>query len=373
MSGVSVSLHQDTPIPLDLEFSCGPGQLLALVGPSGSGKSTVLRAIAGTYHPSHGRVTVDGETWLETDRGINLPTWKRRVGMVFQSYALFPHLTAAENVAAALLHLPAGDRMPRACELLELLHLAGLEHRTPSQLSGGQQQRVAVARALAREPKALLLDEPVSAVDKATRSKLYRELASLRSRLNMPIILVTHDLDEALRLADRMCLLQRGAIIQAGPPLEIVQCPVTVEAARLVGHRNLFPARVLDQCPQEQVTVLDWRGCRLEAAYQPHWSPGTDVTWLIAPSKVIVHRPDQQPPGSIENAVSGIIVEHVSLGDTAILSVRLNTNEPRTLDIRLLRHSADQLLLAKGVPISASIIRQAIHIMPAAQPRRRTS
>ncbi len=106
MSGVSVSLHQDTPIPLDLEFSCGPGQLLALVGPSGSGKSTVLRAIAGTYHPSHGRVTVDGETWLETDRGINLPTWKRRVGMVFQSYALFPHLTAAENVAAALLLSP---------------------------------------------------------------------------------------------------------------------------------------------------------------------------------------------------------------------------------------------------------------------------
>jgi molybdate transport system ATP-binding protein len=128
-------------------------------------------------------------------------------------------------------------------ELLQLVHLSGLENRRPAELSGGQQQRVAVARALAREPKVLLLDEPFSAVDKVTRTRLYQELAGIRERLAMPIVLVTHDLDEALMLADSMCLLQRGRILQHGKPLDLLQRPATIEAARLVGQRNVFPAR----------------------------------------------------------------------------------------------------------------------------------
>jgi molybdate transport system ATP-binding protein len=160
--------------------------------------------------------------------------------MVFQSYGLFPHMTALGNVTAAMGHVEAGRREARGRELLDLVNLGGLEARRPAELSGGQQQRVAVARALAREPKVLLLDEPFSAVDKATRQRLYREIAELRRTLDMPVVLVTHDLDEAIMLADRMAVLHRGRTLQTGTADEVTMRPVSPEVARLVDLRNLF-------------------------------------------------------------------------------------------------------------------------------------
>ena len=212
MSGLSVRLEQRAPIPLDAGLEVAAGELLALVGPSGSGKTTVLRCIAGLHRPAAGHVRCGDAAWFDAAAGIDLPPQARSVGLVFQNYALFPHLSALENVATALGHLPREARGARASALLDRVHLAGLEARRPAELSGGQQQRVAVARALAREPKVLLLDEPFSAVDQVTRRKLQRELAELRRGLAIPMILVTHDLEEAAMLADRLALLHHGCL-----------------------------------------------------------------------------------------------------------------------------------------------------------------
>ena len=225
--GLDVRLHQSGPIPLDVRFSCAPGQLLALVGPSGAGKTTILRAIAGLMRPREGHIACGGEVWLDTTKGLAEPPHRRRVGLVFQGYALFPHMNAIANVAAALGHLPLGQRRGRAGALLASVHLEGLEKRWPAELSGGQQQRVALARALAREPAVLLLDEPFSAVDRRTRRALHDEIAALRSSLHIPMVLVTHDLGEVAALADGVCVLDGGTILQSGPPRAVMDAPLS--------------------------------------------------------------------------------------------------------------------------------------------------
>jgi len=232
---LTVSLHQAGPIPLAVELTCAPGDLVALVGPSGAGKTTILRSIAGLYRPQSGRIAVNGETWLASDNRVAVPPYQRRVGMVFQNYALFPHLTALRNVMTALDHMPKPARRRRAEELLDLLHLPGLGDRKPAQLSSGQQQRVAVARALARDPAVLLLDEPFSAVDRVTRRKLYKEITEVRRYLEIPIILVTHDIDEATLLADRMYVLNEGRILQSGTPAQVTKQPASDEVIRVLG------------------------------------------------------------------------------------------------------------------------------------------
>lgn len=227
--GLSVAIQQDGPIPLDLVLACCPGELIALVGPSGAGKTTVLRTIAGLYRPKSGRIVCDGEIWLNTSTGRCRAAHDRRVGLVFQSYALFPHLTALGNIAAAMSDRPAAERLDRARELLTLVHLDGLEARKPAELSGGQQQRVALARALAREPRVLLLDEPFSAVDRRTRRRLREELTGIRATVRAPIILVTHDLDEAAALADRLVVIDKGTLLQDGCPAEVLRAPASAQ------------------------------------------------------------------------------------------------------------------------------------------------
>jgi molybdate transport system ATP-binding protein len=229
--GLHVHLRQAGPIPLAVDFACGEAELLALIGPSGSGKSTTLRAVAGLYRPAEGRVSCGDDTWLDTAAGLDLRPYQRRVGLVFQNYALFPHMTALGNVVAALGHRPTRERTTRARELLALVHLDGLEQRRPAELSGGQQQRVAVARALAREPAVLLLDEPFSAVDRRTRRRLHAELADLRKLVRIPIVLVTHDLDEAAALADSMCVIDRGETLQSGAPMDLLRAPASLRVA----------------------------------------------------------------------------------------------------------------------------------------------
>ena len=362
MTGLEVELRQDGPIPLAADFRCAPGQLLALVGPSGSGKSTLLRAVAGLYRPRHGRIRVAGETWLDTSAGRALPVHRRRVGLVFQDYALFPHHTALDNVATALGHLPRRQRAGRAAELLAQVRLAGLEDRYPGQLSGGQQQRVAVARALAREPRVLLLDEPFSAVDKATRERLYRELVAIRRQLSIPVVLVTHDLDEALLLADSLCLLHHGRTLQQGLPLEVVRRPVSVEAARLVGQRNLFRARVIAVAGGG--ALLDWHGHRLQAARAGAARPGQAVAWLIPAAKVVLHRRDRPSRGEAENPVGGVLTECLTLGETTRCLLQVDEDPGRTIDFSVPIHVADRNRLTVGAPVRVSLLAEAIHLMP---------
>ena len=209
--------RQTGPIPLDVSFTCEPGQVLAVFGPSGSGKTTLLRTIAGLYAPADGLVRMGAETWLDTTANVSVPVHRRAVGLVFQDYALFPHLTALGNVMTALGHVPRAARRGRAEALLRLVHLAAHADRRPAALSGGERQRVAVARALAREPAVLLLDEPFTAVDRAVRVHLQDEIEEIRRGLDIPLVLVTHDFDDVLRLATHLLLLDRGKTVAAGP------------------------------------------------------------------------------------------------------------------------------------------------------------
>lgn len=228
--GLEVMLRQAGPIPIDVSFSCERGQVLAIFGPSGSGKTTILRSIAGVYTPAEARVQVGGDTWVDTASGVLLPVHTRAVGFVFQEYALFPHLSAIGNVMTALGHLPAAQRRARAEALLDLVHLARHRDRRPAELSGGERQRVAVARALARDPAVLLLDEPFSAVDRATRHHLQDEIDEIRRTLSIPMVLVTHDAEDVARLATHVMVLDAGRMVSVAA-LDRRQFPVFAPGA----------------------------------------------------------------------------------------------------------------------------------------------
>jgi molybdate transport system ATP-binding protein len=363
VAGLSVCLQQTLPIPLAAEFSCAPGEVLALVGPSGSGKSTILRSIVGTYRPREGMVSVNGATWFDSGRGIHVLPHRRAIGMVFQSYALFPHMTALGNVITAMAHVAPGERKARASAILELVHLAGLEDRRPAELSGGQQQRVAVARALAREPEVLLLDEPFSAVDKATRQRLYREIAELRRALNMPVILVTHDLDEATMLADRMTVLHRGQTLQTGTPEEVTTRPVSPEVARLVDLRNLFEGRVLAERAESDRVLIDWAGLRLEVASNVRFTPGEPVAWAIPDGFVVLHRRDRPSRGEHENPVAGMVETMVAVGQTAHIVLRPRHAPELPIHFSVPLHVARRNGIAPGAEAAVSLLAEGIHLM----------
>jgi molybdate transport system ATP-binding protein len=367
--GIHVRLQQPGPIPLDVTLACAPGEVLALVGPSGSGKTSILRAIAGLLQVQEGSIRINGESWFDSGRAINLPARRRRVGYVFQNYALFPHLSALHNVMEALLEHAPAQREQLARAALSRVRLAGLEQRLPKTLSGGQQQRVAVARALAREPRVLLLDEPFSAVDRATRQRLYRELAELRRELAMPVILVTHDLDEAIMLADRLCVLHQGRTLQTGTPDVVMTRPDSVEVAQLVGLRNVFRAGVIGHDESRGVTTIEWRGHRLEARLQPAFAAGRQVTWVIPQGHLILHRRDRPSLGERENPVSGTVIECLQLGENVALTVAVNGPGRPPLFLNVPAHTARRNGIATGVAIGISLLAEGIHLMPADESR----
>jgi molybdate transport system ATP-binding protein len=367
--GIGLQLRQDGPIPLHAELDCAPGEVLALVGPSGSGKTTILRAIAGLLRVRHGAIHCNGECWFDDRRHVWVETRARHVGYVFQNYALFPHLSALRNVMEAMIELPADERERRARDVLLRLRLSGLEDRVPAALSGGQQQRVAVARALAREPRVLLLDEPFSAVDRATRQRLYRELAELRRDLAMPVILVTHDLDEALMLADRMCVLHQGRTLQSGDPHTVMTRPHTVEVAHLVGLRNVFRAGVVAHDPARGVTVIEWRKHLLEARLQPDFKVGQQVTWTIPQGHILLHRRDRPSRGEQENPVAGAVMEYLPMGENVALSVVVNGADRPPLFLTIPAHTARRNGIGHGVTVGLSLLREGIHLMPTDETR----
>lgn len=367
--GLRVELRQSAPIPLDVRLSCAQGEMLALVGPSGSGKSTVLRMIAGLARSREGSIACGGESWYVSETGLDLRPQRRRIGMVFQHYALFPHLNALENVIEALGDLAATERRARAQHWLERLHLHGLEQRRPAQLSGGQQQRVAVARALAREPSVLLLDEPFSAVDRVTRDKLHEELAQLRRDLPMPVVLVTHDLDEALMLADRMTVLSQGKTLQTGTPLEVLTRPDTVQIARLAGQKNVFRGGVVEHLPERGVTVIEWRKHRLAATLQPQFPPGSQVTWMIPKSHLILDAAGSESGGARDNRVEGTVGESVRLGENVSLTVHVDGPSRPPLFLSAPLHVAQSHGLSAGGRVSVSFLAGGIHLMPPDRPR----
>ena len=343
--GLSLTVNQTAPMPLRGSLTCQDGQLLALVGPSGAGKTSVLRVLAGLLQPASGRVVVGGQVWLDCAAGINLSPQQRHVGLVFQHYALMPHLTALDNVALALLHLPPPQRHHEARQWLQRVQLSGdLLLRRPAQLSGGQQQRVAVARALARAPRLLLLDEPFSAVDQLSRKGLYSLLADLRKDLSIPIVLVTHDLSEARMLADTLVVMDAGEVLQQGTPERLYRSPRNARVADLVGIQNRFHGQWLGPADQAGMGWLEWlpppgsgapgqRGVRLCVADKGRLSVGQSVSWVIQGDGIHLSQPDASAQSPAAWPARMETVRH--LGDLSLATVSLDDVPPVTLQLTL--------------------------------------
>ncbi len=357
------SLRQKRGIPLDCSAGCRSGEVLALVGPSGSGKTTILRAIAGLENPEQGRVCCGDEVWFDSGAGISLPPQRRRVGFLFQQAALFPHLSLLENVVMALGHLPKTRRRQQALEILSRVHLQGLEERRPAALSGGQQQRGALARALARDPRVLLLDEPFAAVDRVTRRKLHLELSQLTREIGIPILLVTHDLDEAMMLADRLCVVHRGRSLQEGEPEAVLRTPDNSLVARLMDVRNLFRGRLHSPPGENGGGILDWHGTLLEIRRAPALPPGSEVHWTIPPGEVLLHQRRRPSRGERENPLQVEVAEILVLGGTAtVLLVPLEHQEER-LYMDLPRHVLQRNTVGIGDILGVSLLSSSIHVM----------
>jgi sulfate transport system ATP-binding protein len=278
----------------DVTFTADGGAITALLGPSGSGKSTVLRMIAGLEAPTDGRI------WMEGEEHTFKAVQERRVGFVFQHYALFRHMTVAQNVAFGLSvrRVPRVDQRARVDELLELVHLTGFRERYPDQLSGGQRQRVALARALAPRPKVLLLDEPFGALDAKVRQDLRRWLDDLHREIGVTSLLVTHDQDEAIELANRIVVMHEGRVEQIGTPDEIYNEPATAFVAGFVGSSNVLHGRVVDG----HVQFGDHR-----VAGADHLDDGAPARAFVRPHDVRVSTVDRNGgsvPATVERLVT---------------------------------------------------------------------
>lgn len=367
-SDFSLTVRQTAPIPIDAELTCLGGELLALVGPSGSGKSTLLRMIAGLTHPASGRIQCGPACWLDSQAGVHLSPQQRRIGYVPQHYGLFPHMSALDNVMAGLAHLSPREREPRAREWLTKVHLVGLEQRHPAELSGGQQQRVALARALARDPAVLLLDEPFSAVDRATRETLYLELAELKRQLIVPTIMVTHDLNEALLLADQMTLLAQGRTLQSGPPREVMAHPVNEAAARLVGIRNLFDGEILRHDPAAGVTWLQAGSQLFACPLTTAMLEGSRVRWMIPCSGVRLRALGRGDLPASHNRVRVTIQTLLMLGDEARITAYM-PGIPEPLFLQAPMRLIEELRLQPNATTDAVLREDRLHILPTGSAR----
>jgi molybdate transport system ATP-binding protein len=315
---IDIRAHAGT-FQLEPSFTAG-NEFVVLFGPSGCGKSLTLQAAAGLLTPDAGRIELPGGiVAFDAASGINLPPQARGVGYVVQELALFPHMTAAENIAFGLAGLPKSRQRERVAELLAMLALEELADRRPRQMSGGQQQRVALARALAAEPGLLLLDEPFSALDAPLRAMLRREVATLRRRLDLTAIFVTHDLSEVYALGDQVVVYDEGRVLQHGPRDEVLRRARSRRVAELVEVRNIVPGRVEAYAEGVAVVRTPWFTARVQ---DPRAPISGDVFVCIRPEHIIVEREGREPRSPSTTIVDTEIVEEVSLGNTHRLFMR---------------------------------------------------
>ncbi|MGE0551844.1 MAG: ABC transporter ATP-binding protein [Gemmatimonadales bacterium] len=320
---------------LDVDWR-SDGEVVCLFGPSGAGKSLTLQCLAGLSRPDAGRIEHDGRTLFDDRQRIDLRPRARRVGYVFQGYALFPHLSVRANVEFGLRGRRSGDRRRRSGDLMEQLGLAAVAGRRPEQLSGGQQQRVALARALAPDPSLLLLDEPFSALDAPLRRQLREDLGPILRQYAGSTVVVTHDLAEAFQLADRLVLYDRGRVIQSGGRDAVFSTPASARAAQLLGFRNVLRGRV--ESVEAGLAVVTWAGHRLSAPIPPSLSArlgvGAEVTLLIRPEHVRLVRKDRPPPRHDRlNLLGTSLIECLDHGPTYSLRMAVGAREGGTTEI----------------------------------------
>jgi spermidine/putrescine ABC transporter ATP-binding subunit len=299
------------------------GEFFGLLGPSGSGKTTLLRSIAGFVEPDAGEILIDG---ADVSR---IPTHRRNIGMVFQNYALFPHMSVFDNVAFALSVRRTGqaETKRRVADILGLVQLGGYDERRPRELSGGQQQRVALARALVSNPRVLLLDEPLGALDKNLRQQMQVELRQIQREVGITTVLVTHDQEEALTLSDRIAVLRDGRLVQTGRPDEVYERPRTAFAAEFLGATNFLSGRV-GQRKGEVGTVILGDG-QVVQTLDPLPSEGTSVTLTVRPEKFSLYicLPPAAGGGEALNCLRAKVVQPIYMGASITYHVRVGDIE----------------------------------------------
>ncbi len=342
----------------DLSLAIGKGEALTLLGPSGCGKTTTLRMIAGLETPNTGTISFDGVPVLSTADGINLPPERRKIGMVFQSYAIWPHMTVAQNVAFPLKvrRVSAAEIQTRVAATLAMMGLAGLEDRPATRLSGGQQQRVALARALIHEPALLLLDEPLSNLDVKLREQMRVELKLLQARLGLTLIYVTHDQTEALSLSDRIALLNRGRIEQIGSPRALYEHPETPFVRDFLGKsvtlsgciRGIANGRVAIELACAGGSVID---CQAPAGLD--LSPGREIEISVRPEAVRLARTDDGET----NTLRGVVEATLYQGERSECEIRIG-------DAAVLVYMPPDMSFARGDSIALAIARDAARIWP---------
>jgi molybdate transport system ATP-binding protein len=368
-SSLIFDIQQELPIKLECAATCKAGELLAIVGASGAGKTSLLRVLAGLMKPKNGKIQIGDQVWFDAEKNIFLPARLRHVGMVFQSYALMPHLSASENVALSMMHLPKEERLNKAINWLDHVHLSKEQQkRAPHQLSGGQQQRVAIARALAREPKVLLLDEPFSAVDQMTRQDLYQLLIQMRKEIGIPIILVTHDLREASLLADQLIVMDAGVVLQAGSPSAIHGSPRNARVADLVGIQNRFQGEWIGPSGNAGKGLLKWVGVQsknsdslndvLEVKDKGKIRSGQKVTWVIPGDGIELSSSDS--PNSIKFDTVAIEAQH--LGEMTLAKFACGDLPGSVINMTLTGKKRRDICISEHYDIYLN--QSLIHVMP---------
>lgn len=344
--------RQSVPMPLDAAFECGAGETVALFGPSGGGKTTLLRTIAGLYRPAEARVVLGSEIWTDTAHAVWVPPYQRACSLMFQDYALFPHLSVRQNIAAAMGRRSRAEQLRHTDELLAATELADLADRLPGALSGGQRQRVALARAVAREPAVLLLDEPFSAIDRRLRVALYEPLLALRRRVAGPTVLVTHDFDEVVRLCDRVVVLDRGQIVAQGEVHELASRSDVPQLASYFDPGAVITMRVAEHSAARQLTRLEFAGGSVWAPALPHAIDAVVRIRIPAREVTLALRPVDDV--STHNCLAATVVRIDAAVDPALALLRLQIGAEFLL-AQVTRDAVSRLQLAPGSPAFALI------------------
>jgi molybdate transport system ATP-binding protein len=341
-------------IELDVAFEVPEGECLALAGPSGAGKTTILRMLAGLAEPAAGRIECGRELWLDAQDGASVAPEDRRCGLVFQHYALFPRLSAWQNVAYGLRDTPRGDRRGRALELLDRFGARHLADAKPGTLSGGERQRVALARALASDPKLLLLDEPLAALDPRTGAHAARELGAFLAQADIPTVLVTHDFGQAALLGDRVAVIDSGKIVQQGAAAELAAAPASGFVADFTGANVLSGVARPGDAGLTRVE-LDGGGAVVsaEAAEGP-------VSVSVYPWEVELEPPGTNHAGSAQNRIHATVTTVTVLG----ARVRVGLIAPQPLTAENTDVSLERLALEPGSSVVATWKAAATRLAP---------
>ena len=347
---------KDVVVAAELSLDLNSTPVSVLFGPSGAGKTTLLRCLAGLETPEEGFIRYGDEIWFDAERDLFVRPQPRRLGYLFQDYALFPHLTVEGNVAYGLGSMNGPERTARVTEVLAVLGIGELRHRYPAQISGGQRQRVALARAVAPRPRLLLLDEPLSALDAPAREKLRIELRKQLLDLGIPAIVVTHDRTEALALADLLVVMAEGRVRQAGSAGEVFQRPADLTVAQSVGTESVVSAEVVRS--QEGIAELRVGGVVVQVAGPEAIPKGQGYLCIRAEDVVLAQH--QETHASVRNQLAGTVTSVTAEG--ALVRVSVDCGFPLTALIT--KQACEELRLSPGQKVVAAVKATALHFIP---------